>query len=121
MPGAAGKEDLKKILAVPNPYYARSSYDVTQFNRVMKFTAIPASRRVTIRIFTLAGTLVRTLRSEANSPDVAATSTMTWDLQNENRLPVASGIYIYVVDVDGVGTKTDRIAVFREEERLDYF
>ena len=36
-------------------------------------------------------------------------------------LPVASGFYICRVDVDGVGSKTDRLAVFIERERLDNY
>jgi len=44
-----------------------------------------------------------------------------WDLNTDNRLPVGSGIYIYRVEAEGVGAKTDRIAVFIEKERLDNF
>ena len=36
-------------------------------------------------------------------------------------LPVASGIYVVRIDVEGVGSKTDRVAVFIEQERLDNF
>jgi hypothetical protein len=113
--------DVKKILAVPNPYYAHSKYELTQFDRVMKFTNIPSSRLVTIRIFNLAGDLVRTIRREATTADELAVATIQWDLNTDRNLPVASGIYIYRVDVDGVGNKTDRIAVFVEQERLDNF
>ncbi|HSQ60109.1 MAG TPA: hypothetical protein VLT84_06715, partial [Acidobacteriota bacterium] len=122
--GAAGTvvgRDLKKVLAVPNPYYARSRYELTQFDRVMKFTNIPASRLVTLRIFNLGGDLVRTIRREATTPDEQAVATIEWNLNTERNLPVASGVYIYRLEVDGVGTKTDRIAVFIEQERLDNF
>jgi hypothetical protein len=120
-PGSVVGRDLKKVLAVPNPYYAHSKYELTQFDRVMKFTNIPASRSVTIRIFNLAGDLVRTIRREATTPDEQAVATINWDLNTERNLPVASGIYIYRLDVEGVGSKSDRIAVFVEEERLDNF
>ncbi len=120
-PGTIVGNDLKKVLAVPNPYYAHSQYELTQFDRVMKFTNIPASRSVTIRIFTLAGDLIRTIRRSASTGDNMSRAEIVWDLNTENRLPVASGIYIYRVDVEGVGSKTDRIAVFVEKERLDNF
>lgn len=120
-PGADPATALKKILPVPNPYYAHSQYEVNQFNRIVKFTNIPLDRRVTIRIFNLAGDLVRTLRTEANDPGVAQTSTIVWDLDNERALPVASGVYIYNVDIEGMGRKTDRLAVFIERERLDNY
>jgi hypothetical protein len=119
--GTVVGRDIKKILAVPNPYYASSAYELTQFDRVMKFTNIPASHRVTIRIFNLGGDLVRTIVREATTPDEQANATINWNLNTDHNLPVASGVYIYRVDVDGVGSKTDRIAVFVEQERLDNF
>ena len=53
--------------------------------------------------------------------DQAAVAELTWNLNTERNLPVASGVYVYQIEVDGVGTKVDRIAVFIEEERLDNF
>jgi hypothetical protein len=120
-PGTVVTNDIKKILAVPNPYYAHSQYELTQFDRVMKFTNIPASREVTIRIFNLAGDLVRTIRRSASSGDDMSRAEINWDLTTDNHLPVGSGVYIYRIDVAGVGGKTDRIAVFIEKERLDNF
>jgi hypothetical protein len=120
-PGQYVKNDLKKILAVPNPYYASSTYELTQFDRVLKFTNIPASYNVTIRIFNLGGDLVRTIQRQATSADSASTATIVWNLLTDHNLPVASGVYIYRVDVQGVGSKTDRVAVFIEQERLDNF
>jgi len=40
---------------------------------------------------------------------------IVWDLNTDNRLPVGSGVYIYRIDVEGVGSKTDRLAVFIEK------
>jgi hypothetical protein len=120
-PGTVVANDLSKVLAVPNPYYAHSQYELTQFDRVLKFTNIPASRKVTLRVFNLGGDLVRTIRREATTADEASVATLTWDLNTERNLPVASGIYIWRLDVDGVGSKTDRLAIFTEEERLDNF
>jgi hypothetical protein len=120
-PGTVVQNDIKKILAVPNPYYAHSAYELTQFDRTLKFTNIPASRKVTIRIFNLAGDLVRTIRREPTTADEMANAEIRWDLNTDRALPVGSGLYIYRVDVDGVGSKTDRMAIFIEKERLDNF
>ena len=120
-PGTIVANDISKVRAVPNPYYAHSQYELTQFDRVMKFTNIPASKNVTIRIFNLAGDLIRTIRRSASSGDDMSRAEINWDLNTDNRLPVGSGIYIYRIDVEGVGGKTDRIAVFIEKERLDNF
>ena len=95
--------------------------ELTQLDRVIKFTNIPASRNVTLRIFNLAGDLVRTIRRSASAGDDMSRAEIIWDLNTDNRLPVGSGIYIYRVEAEGVGAKTDRIAVFVEKERLDNF
>jgi hypothetical protein len=120
-PGSVVGNDLTKIRAVPNPYYAHSQYELSQFDRVLKFTNIPGSREVTIRIFNLAGDLVRTIRRSAQAGNDMSSSQINWDLNTENRLPVASGIYIARIEVAGIGATTLRIAVFVEQERLDNF
>jgi hypothetical protein len=110
---ALAKDELQKIRAVPNPYFAHSTYELNRFNRVLKFTHLPAV--CTIRIFNLAGDLVRTL--DKND----ATSQATWNLNTENGLPVGSGVYIFQVDAPGAGTYTGKVAVFMEKERLNNF
>jgi hypothetical protein len=109
-----GQSELARIKAVPNPYFAHSTYELTQFNRVVKFTHLPA--RCTIRIFTLAGELIRTL--EKND---ASTSQLSWDVETASSLPVASGIYIFHVDAPGIGTHVGKVAIFMEKERLNTF
>jgi hypothetical protein len=111
---ALEKERLSRIRAVPNPYYSRSAYELSPFNRVMKFTNLPGT--ATIRIYNLAGQLVRTLRKTDGGSSI-----LEWNLENENRLPVASGVYVYHVEVPQVGTTIGRIAVFMEKEQLQNF
>jgi hypothetical protein len=108
------KSKLDRIRVVPNPYYSRSSYELSGFNRIIKFMNMP--EQATVRIYDLAGHLVRTLRKTDQ-----ATSILEWDIQNENRLPVASGIYIYHVDVPGAGSTVGRLVVFMEKEQLQNF
>jgi hypothetical protein len=107
------KDQLKQVLAVPNPYYNHSTYELNQFNRVIKFTHLPA--QCTLRIFNLAGDLVRTIQKNDSS------SQLSWDLLTDKGLPVASGIYLFHVDAPGVGTKTGKVAIFMEKERLNTF
>jgi len=111
---ALAKNNLERIRAVPNPYYARSNYELDQFTRRLRFMNLP--ERCTIRLYNLAGQLVRTLQKTD-----ATTSILTWDLQTTNQLPVGSGIYIFHVDAPGVGTYTGRVVVFFEKERLNSF
>ena len=108
------QSELTRIKAVPNPYFAHSSYELNQFNKVVKFTHLPA--QCTVRIFTLAGELVRTL--EKND---ASTSQLTWDIENSQALPVASGVYIFHVDAPGIGTHVGKLVIFMEKERLNTF
>jgi hypothetical protein len=111
---AFAKGKLDRIRVVPNPYYNRSRYELNQFARVVRFMNMPEV--ATVRIFTLAGQLIRTLQKTDPT-----SSLLNWDLLTENRLPVASGIYIYHVDAPGVGTTFGRMVVFMEKERLNNF
>ena len=54
-------------------------------NRV-KITNLPS--RATIKIFTVGGTLVRTLNKDDSM------SSIDWDLKNDYGIPIASGLYM---------------------------
>ncbi|MGQ9810004.1 MAG: hypothetical protein ACUVQ7_01500 [bacterium] len=108
------KSLLSKIRVIPNPYFAKSTYEMDQFHHVVKFSNLP--RRCTIRIFNLAGDLIRTI--EKTDP---STSIVEWDLMNEKEIPVASGFYIYHVDAPEIGSIYGKMAIFLEMERLNTF
>ena len=108
------KNDLDMIRVVPNPYYGYHTGEVSIFDRWVQFTCLPEACR--IRIFDLAGEVVRVL-----DKDDPTSTFLRWDLNNEYGLPVASGIYIYHVDVPGVGSSIGKLAVFAPNERLDTF
>lgn len=111
---AMARGNLQRIRAVPNPYYNRSRYELNQFSRVVRFMNLPEA--CTIRIFNLAGELVRTLQKT----DIT-NSVLSWDLQTENQLPVASGVYVFHVDAGASGSTFGRLVVFMEKERLNNF
>ena len=106
------KDDFDKIKVVPNPYYGSHSGEMDPFHRWVQFTFLPDE--CTIRIFDLAGNLVRRLNKTNDG-----SSLLQWDLKNGNQLPVASGIYVYHVESPGLGEKIGKIAVFTPNERLD--
>lgn len=122
-----GAAALQRIRVVPNPYLARSKYESNQFNRIIKFTNIPASTNVTLSIYNLAGDLIRTLHKDASTSSggtdvgVAGNAIMTWDLLSTNNLPVASGIYVYHMNVGGVGETKGQFVIFGEKERLNTY
>lgn len=117
--GSVVQNDLNAIRAVPNPYLNQSDYELNQFNRIIRFTNLP-SAECTIRIFNLAGELIRSI-VKPQSTAGNTSSYAVWDLQNSKAIPVASGIYIYSVEAKGIGSKVGKLAVFVEKERLNRF
>ncbi len=111
-PGALTKNSaaLANIRAVPNPYYLFSSYDTDVFHRQIRFTNLP--QQCSISIYNLAGDKIA--KVDKNSTE----SWTSWNIQTSNGTPVASGIYIYVVDAPGYGQKVGKLAVFTEVEQL---
>lgn len=108
------KEDVEQINVFPNPYYGVNPQEINKYQRFVTFTHLP--QKATIRIFNLAGQLVRTIRKD--SPE----QFQRWDLNNESDLPVASGIYIVHVDMPDLGkTKILKVAIIQEQQVLDRF
>ena len=95
---ATAKDALSLINVVPNPYYGHSAYERQRIDNYIKIVNLPP--QCTIRIYTINGTLVRTLKK-----DTDATTDMLWDLKNGKNISIASGLYIIHIDVPGVGEK----------------
>jgi hypothetical protein len=103
------KEDIGKINVFPNPYYAFNPREISRTVRFVTFSHLPP--KATIRIFNLAGQLVRTLHKDSQG------QYMDWNLANEDNFPVASGMYIIHVDMPEIGaTKILKMAVIQEQE-----
>jgi len=89
------EEMLAEINVVPNPYYAYSQYETNKLDNRVKIVNLPEV--CTVRIYNLAGTLIRTY-------DKADPLTyVDWDLKNEANVPIAGGVYIIHIDVPDVG------------------
>jgi hypothetical protein len=91
------KSALDMIRAVPNPYYANSGYEQNQLESIIKIINLP--KECTVSIYTVNGTLVR--RFTKDSP----ITSIDWDLNNHQKIPVASGVYLIHVDAPGIGEK----------------
>ncbi|MCF6270336.1 MAG: hypothetical protein L3J41_11535 [Melioribacteraceae bacterium] len=89
--------DLSKIKVVPNPYIVTSLYESQQNVREIRFMYLPSECK--IYIYTMSGTLVKTLYHNNNS------GSMGWNLLSEWNQALAFGIYFYVVE-DPQGNKT---------------
>jgi len=102
----AAANSLSKIKVVPNPYYARydARVETEEGESVIKFQDIPD--RCTVRIYTLAGDLVKTI--EHND----GTGAEYWNLLTAESIQVASGIYIYHID-SPYGERLGRFAIIK--------
>lgn len=104
---------LDDIYTVPDPYIGVNSLE--RRNRVLSgrserridFRNLPT--QCTIKIFTVNGRLVKTLHHQAGSFDSIA----SWNLQSEDGLEVAFGVYIYHVDAPGIGEKIGRLSIIK--------
>jgi len=106
-------DQMARIDVVPNPYVAtaawerRTLYQTGRGDRKIDFINLPA--QCTIRIFTVSGSLVKTLMKDS-SPTTGA---LSWDLVTEDGLDIAYGLYIYHVDAAGIGEHVGKFAVIK--------
>ncbi|MBI5867337.1 MAG: T9SS type A sorting domain-containing protein [candidate division Zixibacteria bacterium] len=122
------KDSGIKVSVYPNPYkiayndafgnrtnYFAEGYEgyghpvMTEYDRRIHFINLPDT--ATIRIYTLAGDLIR----EIHHPDRFLTtysSSVGWDLISRNAQPVTSGIYIYRVD-SRLGSQVGKIVIIK--------
>jgi hypothetical protein len=117
-PGAVGvdnslaKTDVGSINVFPNPYIGFNPLEKNKYERFVTFSHLPT--KATIRIFNLAGVLVRTLAKSSSD------QFLQWDLKNESGFPVAAGMYIVYVDMPDLGsTKTLKLGVIPEQQYID--
>ncbi|MGE5430342.1 MAG: T9SS type A sorting domain-containing protein, partial [Syntrophomonadaceae bacterium] len=104
----SAKADVDKINVFPNPYYGVNSQELNRYQRYVTFNHLP--QKATIRIFNLAGQLVRTIRKDTPGQFAA------WDLLNEHNFQAASGIYLVHIDMPDLGkTKILKLAVIQEQ------
>jgi hypothetical protein len=118
---SVAKTALDIIRIVPNPYLAYSAYETSANDAEVKVTNLP--NNCTIKIYTLDGVLVRTLTRALsidpitqkqyeitngyalNTAETALDNSVSWDLKNQASIPVSSGIYLFDINVPGVGHK----------------
>ena len=105
---------LDRIAAVPNPYFGTSAYESGNLSSVIRFTNLPPEP-ASIRIFTVSGSLVTTLNKTSSQ------RSLDWNLLTSNNLPVASGMYLVHVDIDGVGERTLKLAVINRRTQVTIF
>jgi len=113
------KNALDLIKVVPNPYYGNSTYENKRLDTRVRITNLP--NKCTIKIFSLNGTLVKTIKRDVSGLEGAYTkpaygdnttgastgddinrtrrpSYVDWELKNQSNIPIASGLYIFHIE-----------------------
>jgi hypothetical protein len=110
---ALAKDDISKVNVFPNPYYGYQYRELSRDAKYVTFSHLPSV--ATIRIFDLAGVLVKTIQKNDQ------TQFTTWNLQNDHNYPVASGVYVVYIDMPGLGTKILKLAIVQEQQILKVY
>ncbi len=109
---AKAQRDRSKIAVVPNPYVGAASWEpqTTAVGRgVRRIHFIHLPRECTIRIYTISGRLVQTLRHSSTIDD----GQEPWNLVSRDGMDIAFGVYVYHIDAPGIGTYIDKFAVLK--------
>jgi hypothetical protein len=75
-------------------------------DRRIEFRGLPAN--CVVRIYTVKGDLVQTLRHEGSNDGFVA-----WNLRTKDNMDVAPGLYIFHVDGNEVGTHVGKFAIIK--------
>ncbi|OGS21078.1 MAG: hypothetical protein A2252_04075 [Elusimicrobia bacterium RIFOXYA2_FULL_39_19] len=91
------EDNLNTVKAYPNPF------KISGADNKISFTNL--TTQVTIKIFNIAGELVKTLES--------TNGLAIWDVKNEIDESVASGVYVYIITNPQGEKKTGKIAIIK--------
>ncbi|HYM80391.1 MAG TPA: hypothetical protein VEY91_03145 [Candidatus Limnocylindria bacterium] len=102
----------EKPYVVPNPYVGAASFEPERFaisgrgERRIEFRAVPSLS--IIRIYTVRGDLVQTLRHDGSTDGYVA-----WNLRTKDNLDLAPGLYVFHLDAPGIGTHVGKFAIIK--------
>jgi hypothetical protein len=110
---SVAKNQLSNISVVPNPYLGAATWERKNLNytgrgeRKIEFINLPA--KCELRIYTMAGALVKTLYKDTSPTD----GSLFWNLVTEDGMDIAYGVYIYYVKAEGIGEYIGKFAVIK--------
>jgi hypothetical protein len=112
---------FEKVNVFPNPLFGfnpATSYRGSNPDDVfVSFSNLP--EEVTIKIYTLAGTLIRTLTT-ADKPSPTSTF-LRWNLLNEDGLRAASGLYLAMVSSPEYGEKILKFSIIMPQKQIQRY
>ena len=109
---ATAKTQLN-VKAVPNPYLVSNEWERHPDFRKLKFVNLPD--HCTIRIYTLAGDLIRTIHHDATNAHLGSMpdeqgGDEDWDVLTSAGEKPAPGIYLFHID-SPIGTQIGKLAI----------
>ena len=106
-PGIQPQEHLDNVQVVPNPYFSRSRFKESEFERKIRFTNLPSKCKISI--FTISGELIYQLEHDDES-----SGNIWWDMRTVNNQEVSPGLYLYHVENEtNSNEKIGKFAVIR--------
>ncbi|MCB9210867.1 MAG: T9SS type A sorting domain-containing protein [Ignavibacteriales bacterium] len=114
------KDKFESVNVYPNPLYgynSLTSHGGKPDEPFVTFTNLPND--VTIKIYSLSGILVRTL----NEDDKASYTSpyLKWNLENQDGLRVASGMYLAIVSNPKLGDKVLKFGIILPQKQIQRF
>lgn len=114
VPGTSPVDGIGQVYVVPNPYYGNAQWDLTPnpsdpTGTHVDFMNLPKGPW-TVRIYTLAGDLVRTLRNDSG----ANVGQVKWDLVSRNGQDIVTGVYLYSVE-SRYGSQVGKFVILQEQ------
>jgi len=111
-----------KVNVFPNPLYGFNEYTGYHSQPTdepwVTFSNLPPTD-ITIKIYSLSGTLVRTL-SQDDRDEIGAPF-LRWDLKNDAELRVGSGMYLAIVSSPKYGDKVLKFAIIMPQKQIQRF
>ena len=110
---ALASDELDDIAVVPNPYVVAAAWEPRltvesgRGERKLDFINLPSE--CTIKIFTLNGYLVNTIKHQS----INENGTYSWNMLSKDGLELAYGLYIYHVEAEGIGEFTGKFALIK--------
>jgi len=112
---------FEKVNVFPNPLYgynpATSWASANPDDPFVTFSNLPTD--VTVKIFSLSGSLLRTLTT--NDKSTPGSAFLNWDLKNESGLRVASGLYLAIVSSPGFGEKVLKFSIIMPQKQIQRY
>jgi hypothetical protein len=127
-PGTPIAAQAGNVYVYPNPYKAQAAWDGPgDHDRLIWFANLPAN--CTIKVFTLAGDLVKTLNHNAATYDGSNVERLStgfgisrralpggehaWDLISEDEQAIATGLYLFTVEDNHGNTQVGKFLVIK--------